>query len=667
MIETSTKTFEGPSLADAIQCLRAGTSALGPEGKPLASQVERLAGFLQREPADLPADWSQIRLVLDAEIGNGWRGLELKSAGAWSTLKSRAKSGIENAFPNHRVDPLRRRGRQALSGEWQIFMTELDTARAAGRISKWAVFTMVGLSRFASANRIEPKDMSPQLFQTWIAAAEEAARRAGKLARNGLVRGPGRHAYDAARTWNDLVEAGLAPGAPIVLKGLKTGRTWNAPIEAFHPELRNEIASYAAWLQNGVVEAARNADATGDDPFGGYASGDFAHVRRPAYNAALANAPKLRVDAVRPGTLKTYRHQLRFSVNAVAARRGVPVAAIRSLAEVVNADGVSKALAVHIERQKERGTWDRRRSTLHGLGSWMLSVARSWSRLDENQLTRIKAILKDPLVKTESVGRMAASRREAIKNIHHDWFVRTWVHLPDDLERQCLRPDGSYRLDERSRARMRAAVVLAIGQILPLRLENLATFTIAGRNPTLIRPRTRRGFWSVNVPAVEIKNQNGAYGVLDGRTSRLIAAYVEHVRPADLKQYAKGTTECLFPGAARSDHRRGHLGIDRIGKAVATGMRWAGLGGGLTSHCIRHITATLVLAWNPQLIQTVADLLGDSVETTEKHYVRGNTAAAVKMNLAMINDHLKVSGQALLCFKAGHKPAGKPRRTCHAQ
>lgn len=654
-LNATAPSFEGPSLADAIANLRTGKSSLGEDGKALASQVARLAEILQRTPADLPADWRQVKIILDAEVGEGWRGLDFPTQGAWNTFRSRAKTGIEGAFQDARLDPLKRRGRNALAPAWQAFMAELDAAQIAGTISKWTTFTLTGLARFASAQGADPGAVNPGLFQAWIAAAEVHAKAAGKLVRNARVRGPGRHAYDAARAWNKLIASGVAPGAPVVLRGLRTKRKWNSPISSFHPELRNEIDCYVEWLRGGVAQAARQAGLSEDDPFGAYATGEYEHVRFPDRVNAAGNGPKPRITSVSPGTVKRYLHLIRLTVNAVAEERRIPVSSIRSLADVVNPDGAAKALKVHMHRQKERGKWDPRCSSLHGIGAWILGVARSWSRLDEVQIARIKAMMKDPRVRTESVGRMSAQRRDALRNIHHSWFVKTWVDLPTALVNECRRPDGSYKTDEGSRATMRAAVALAIAQILPLRLENLSTFTISGRSPTLVRPRVRTGFWSVDVPAAEIKNKDGAYGVLDARASAIIAAYVEHIRPIDLRVYAKGHSDCLFPGNSKSEHRSGHIDIKCTGKAISSRLQAAGLGN-LTTHCIRHVTATLLLAWRPDLLQTVADLLGDTVETVEKHYVRGNTAAAVKMNLVMIEEHLRASGHALAGFGGKKKP-----------
>ncbi|HET6157342.1 MAG TPA: hypothetical protein VFE34_03280 [Dongiaceae bacterium] len=362
-----------------------------------------------------------------------------------------------------------------------------------------------------------------------------------------------------------------------------------------------------------------------------------------------SNRPAVRETAVKPGTIARYTHMVRWAVNAVAEGRGVPVQSIRSMSDVANSKGLAHCLFIHQRRQEERGRWDSRRGTLYNYGSWLLGLAAEFCRADEEQLGRMRALLKDPRIRTESVGRMAAERRDALKNVHHGWFVKEWVELPDNLVNECRDAKGGFKTDEGSRAKMRAAVALAIGQILPLRLENLATFTISGRSPTLVRPRTSNGFWSVDVPAHEVKNENGAFGVLDARAARIISDYVEHVRPYDLKQYGGGESDCLFPGKCSSEHRSGHLGLDKIGAAIARAFREAGLGN-LTAHCIRHIVATLILAMWPDRIKTVADLLGDTVETVEKHYARGSTAAAVKMNIALIESHLRPIGKSLMSF-----------------
>jgi hypothetical protein len=63
--------------------------------------------------------------------------------------------------------------------------------------------------------------------------------------------------------------------------------------------------------------------------------------------------------------------------------------------------------------------------------------------------------------------------------------------LVSQLVDECLKSGGGFKTDEHSRATMRAAVAFAVGQILPLRLENL-TMSISGRSLTLVRPRVRR-------------------------------------------------------------------------------------------------------------------------------------------------------------------------------
>jgi hypothetical protein len=645
--------FDGPSLQDAIDRLRTGTSSLGKKGKPLASQIAKVARILQRDPGELPADSRQIKLIVEAEIGEGWRGLGddgFSSQEAWRTFKSRVKTGIDGAFANTRLDPLKKRGRQVLLPAWRNLLASLDRAVDAGEEAKWSVFTATGLARFASSQGVEPHQVNGSFFDLWIADAEAQAKAAGKVIRRGRVRGAGRHAYDAARQWNRLIEAGRIQGQTVVLDGLKTKRKWNVPIAKLHPELQNEIKAYLEWLRGGVREAAfRHAEENPvENPFLAYADTDLAYVVINGKDENN-NGPKVRSVVASPGTIRRYTHMVRWSVNAVAEGKGIPVQSIRSLSDVANAAGLAHCLYIHQRRQEERGRWDSRRCTLYNSGAWLLGLASSWCRADETQIVRMKAILRDPRVKTESVGRMSAERRDALKNVHHGWFVQEWVELPDNLVSECRAPGGGFKTDERSRAKMRAAVALAIGQILPLRLENLATFAIAGRSPTLVRPRTPNGMWSVDVPAGEAKNKNGAFGVLDLRASRIISDYVQYVRPTDLVQYGGGESDCLFPGRTCSDHRAGHLGPDSIGSAITRSLRDAGLGN-LTTHCIRHVVATLILAMRPDHLRVVADLLGDTIETVEKHYARGDTAAAVRMNIAIIENHLRSIGKSLESF-----------------
>jgi hypothetical protein len=647
----ATETFEGPSVADAMARLRIGESSLKEEGKALVSQLKRLAEILQREPHELPADSRQVRLILAAEIGAGWRGLDgFPSPGAWRVFKSRVRKALDGAFEAARLDPLKRRGRGALIPAWRDLMAKLDAAVADGAESKWAVCTMTGLARFSSSRGIEPDNVDEDLFRSWIADAEALAKSAGKIIRRGRVRGPGRKAYDAARQWNSLVESGKIAGNVIGLAGLKTSRKWNVPIDQFHPELRNEIEAYFEWLRGGVREAAfRHAENNpAENPYIAFAEADLAYVviKDKPDNT---NGPLPRESAVKEGTIGYHRYLIRWAVNAVADGRGVSVQTIRSLSEIANASGLAHCLHIHEERQKQRGRWDSRRSTLYNYGSWLLTLARAWCRADDLQITRMQTILKLPRIRTESVGRMSAERRDALKNVHHSWFVKTWVELPDVLVDECRKPDGGFKTDERSRATMRAAVALAVGQILPVRLENLATLTISGRSPTLVRPRVKTGVWSVDIPAHEVKNENGAYGLLDERASRIISDYVIYVRPHDLTQYAGGKSDCLFPGSSKSEHRSGHIGLDKIGNAISSRLRDAGLGN-LVTHHIRHITATLLLAMYPNHLKTVADLLGDTIETVERSYVMGNTAAAVKMNIAMIEGHLRSRGLTLAGF-----------------
>ena len=64
--------------------------------------------------------------------------------------------------------------------------------------------------------------------------------------------------------------------------------------------------------------------------------------------------------------------------------------------------------------------------------------------------------------------------------------------LVSQLVDECLKSGGGFKTDEHSRAAIEAAVTFAVGQILPLRCENLTTLRISGRSLTLLRPRVRR-------------------------------------------------------------------------------------------------------------------------------------------------------------------------------
>jgi hypothetical protein len=63
--------------------------------------------------------------------------------------------------------------------------------------------------------------------------------------------------------------------------------------------------------------------------------------------------------------------------------------------------------------------------------------------------------------------------------------------LVSQLVDECLKSVGGFKMDEHSRATIEAAVTFAVGQILPLRRENLRTLSISGRSLTLLRPRVR--------------------------------------------------------------------------------------------------------------------------------------------------------------------------------
>lgn len=274
--------------------------------------------------------------------------------------------------------------------------------------------------------------------------------------------------------------------------------------------------------------------------------------------------------------------------------------------------------------------------TTSSLGSYLatLSTLARTNQYDVSVLHAIEDARWDRETWSPYSNEMSGVREAFVKKIDRDPnLVRIILTGPRILMKEArhdLAKWDSLSSHARSRALhiAMAAAMLSLQLARPLRTRNINQLTIAGAAPELTAPRGNVAAW-LDLSRKKIKNKRSVENELPESTWHILSFWIDHGRPRWLELNA-GNSEFeathLFPGMA------GAVPICRqtLNKTWNKGVAQLGLTG-LTPHMMRHVAATVFLARHPGQYGTVADLLGDRLETVEAFYARGAGHAAAKL------------------------------------
>jgi integrase len=307
----------------------------------------------------------------------------------------------------------------------------------------------------------------------------------------------------------------------------------------------------------------------------------------------------------KPVTLKSREGIIRTCAWSLV-QKGVPVDAIRSLADLVRLDNFRLILANLWERTGKKPS-----ATLVRRADMLISIARHHVGLEK---AAIDALRKAAHRLTPDVVGLTQKNRDRLRPFDDAATITRLVRLPFEMRRTV---ESGRLTPVRAAQQAERAVAIAILLNAPIRIKNLRQIEIG--------KHLRRHGQSLMLTFIEseVKNAVPLRFEFDGDVARLIQWYIDEHRP--LLAGARSAA-FLFPG-----NDGGACSESGLSAPISRAVR-KNLGLEINPHLFRHIAAKVYLDAYPGQYEVVRQLLGHkSIATTTNFYVGFESKAATKL------------------------------------
>lgn len=465
------------------------------------------------------------------------------SVGRWHNVRSLLRSALMLVAP-----VMKGNSRVPMSAAWKVLFDLLGPiTMVRNRLSR--------LLRWLSSQQVQPG----------VVTAEDLERFHQELLAQALASQP-------EATWADTV------------------RSWNWAVKNVHgwPQLRIERASckvvYVLPWDRFPTSLKHDVDGWLDR----LAARDFADDAGPAKSASAS-------------TLVTREYQLRAFASALVLR-GRDASSLTSLKNCLTIENFIDGLRFFYERGGSKAT-----TAVHGMASYLKSVARHWVRADQVTLDRMAGVIRK--LAPDKTG-LTQKNRDRLRPLEAQDKAQGLVRLPlllrDKIEKGKLTPRRRSLL-----AQMAVAVELLI--FAPIRIGNLVAIDL---DRHLIRVGKKI---HLVIPAEEVKNKADLEFELPAESAALIDWYLTEMRKAPTGNRA------LFPGRYGGAKTVGTLRH----QIITTVRQFTGLQ--VHPHLFRHLGAKLYLDQNPGGYEVMRRVLGHrSMETTTSFYTGFETLGAAR-------------------------------------
>jgi integrase len=535
------------SFADAIAAIEQAAELSAQKRRHWICSLCQIAKWLDRPTIVIPARWTSVRIAVG----------QLHHARVDVTAKTLAnhRSNVRAAlrwFGNEHDVPARG---TPLSAEWAALRDRIENRGKRARL--------YGLMRYCSGRGIKPGSVDNTTLDDYVRyRAETTALASNNTARRSM-----------ARTWNSCAAA---------IDGWPVQQLTEPPIKAkvdpawedFPAGIRKDIDAYLAGLRK---------------------------VRRGSSGK--------RIRPCQPATIRTRRAEL-MAVARMAARLGMPIESLTSLATLLHPDVIEPVVEAYWEKNGNEP-----KVFTIDLGWKLLRIAREIDCLDPDAIQRLD----------EMRARLEDYRHSGLteKNLKLVRLVLTegiWsevISLPNILMHQARHAKDHAPIKAALTAQL--AVAVAILTFAPVRLSNLVAIDL-GEN--LIKPGGLNSPYWLVFPHYDVKNRVDLNVQFDEALTGLIDEYVHEFRPVLLRG---SNASWLFPGEAGGPKTANMFSTqitERIQKAI--GLR-------ITVHQFRHAAAAFYLKHHPGDYETVRRFLGHrNIQTTINFYCGLQTTQATE-------------------------------------
>lgn len=541
-----------PTLADIKAATEASAALSKERAKRIAGDVAIVAGWLKRQPEDLPARIKDINGLISKLTPKGI-GI---SKGRFRNIVSNLRRGFEclrAGAPRVQTKPV-----EQLSPAWAQLYAQVKGG--------WRAPALSPLMRYADANGIAPDAMSNEVVADCLAYRQTNPQ--------SLARDPEKALQKACSAWNKAAED--IPGWPQARLGLPPRRirvTFDR--SAFPEALQRELEAF---------------ETNARDPRFGEVKG-----RRGRYRHLVKVADDWK--PLSPRSIKERINALLLSASTLAHAGEVEIEEITSIAQIVTADAAGLVAETIEDRTGTKTEYP------HTVVKHLRNVAGRCGLLSADErktfglmLTELKRGLPDGLT---------PKNRKRLAQFDDPAAIQRLISLPrlvmDELER--IRRKAVQAKETETVTRDMAldalvAIAVLLLTTLPVRRGNL----IAMEMEKHLRFSLRK-----QAPGVmafeghEVKNNRPLSAGLAPWKVRLIKLYLRYYRPL----LCERGNPYLFPAAAGMGHKGGEnfsaVVCDRIRERAGVEMNL---------HLFRHLMGTILLQQNPENTAIVERLLG---------------------------------------------------------
>lgn len=541
-----------PTLADIIAATTASTTFTKERAKRIAGDVAIVAGWLKRQPEDLPARIKDLngRISKLAPKGLGI------SKGRFRNIVSNLRRGFEclhAGAPRVHTKPV-----EQLSPAWAQLYAEVKDS--------WRAPALSPLMRFADANGIAPGAMSNTVVADCLAYRQSSPQ--------SLARDPEKALRKACSAWNTAVKE--IPGWPQVHLALPPRRV----------RVTFDLSAFPEPFQREVKVFETNAY----DPRSGELKG-----RRGRYRQLVKVAEGWKPLAAR--SIKERINALLLSASTLVREGEMEIEEIVSIAQVITSDAAGLVAETIEDRTGHKTEY------AHTVAKCLKNVARRSGLLSDDERKTYKTLFEE-LRKGLPDG-LTPKNRERLAQFDDPAAIQRLISLPewvmDKLERARRMAEEAKQPNPVTRdMALDALVAIAVLLLttLPVRRGNLVSMQMEKH---LRLPLRKNAPGAMAFEGWEVKNKKSLSAPLAPWKIRLIKLYLKYYQPL----LCERGNPYLFPAA----EGMGHKSPENFA-AIVCGRIRERAGVEVNLHLFRHLMGAILLEENPENYPIVERLLG---------------------------------------------------------
>lgn len=350
----------------------------------------------------------------------------------------------------------------------------------------------------------------------------------------------------------------------------------------------------------------------------------------------------------RKGSADAYGRALEWLTKGLALAEVLDADDEPDLSELITHANLVAATNNWIARREARGL-PTDKGTLHGHITKLVHIATAYLPISEKERRRLVELRRNKRVRTQSVGRMSASREGWMREFDASPAQRRAAsRMPEILQKRARailarvgteRPPAKDELMSALRSGVAAAMAAVLFRASPIRAANLRHLRFQGENPDF-RMADDRNDARVTIPGSRTKNGAFIDDPSDDDLMPIVDWYLCEIRPRLIAEHPYNRpfndSDHLFPSTTPAPMER-----TMCAAWYAIGCEEAGVP--MTLHQARHVSAYWILKIDPDGWGDAAAVLHVDEMTVRKHYGWMNEQRATEAGRAKLREARKAT------------------------